>query len=121
MARLLFRLTHVPDDEAQDVRTLLTTHDIHFYETDAGFWRVGVDALWLPNDNQYSVAKNLIDAYQLERTEQQQQYYLTLKEQGLLPSVWQTVSKNFLKIMGVIFAIIFLLGFLLLPFVFLKN
>ena len=43
MAMLLFKLNNVPDDEAMDVRQLLDDNGIHYYETDAGRWRVGVD------------------------------------------------------------------------------
>ena len=37
MATLLFRLNDVPQDEADDVRQLLTDKGIDFYETHAGF------------------------------------------------------------------------------------
>ena len=38
MATLLFRLRHVPDDEADDVRALLEENGIDFYETTPGNW-----------------------------------------------------------------------------------
>lgn len=37
-AKILFRLSGVPDDEADDVRMLLTDNAIDFYETSAGNW-----------------------------------------------------------------------------------
>ena len=49
MAHLLFRLRHVTDEEAMEVRQLLDEHGFDVYETQAGFFRLGVDAIWLRN------------------------------------------------------------------------
>jgi hypothetical protein len=38
MAKILFRLNGVSDEEANDVRELLANHAIDFYETSAGNW-----------------------------------------------------------------------------------
>ena len=59
MARLLFKLAQVPDDEAQEIRTLLNDHQITYYETDAGFFRVGLDAIWLADGTQEERAREL--------------------------------------------------------------
>ena len=42
MSKLLFRLRNVPDDEADEVRELLTQHSIEFYETGAGNWGISM-------------------------------------------------------------------------------
>ena len=67
MAKLLFKLTQVPVDEALQVRQLLQSQDIDYYETDAGTWGVGVAAIWLPDSQQFEQAKALIKQYQCER------------------------------------------------------
>lgn len=41
MAKLLFRLRHVTDEEAMEVRDLLAAHGFDTYETQAGFFRLG--------------------------------------------------------------------------------
>jgi len=69
MAELLFKLTHVPVDEALQVRQLLQSQDIDYYETDAGTWGVGIAAIWLPDNQQLEQAKKLIEQYQRERCE----------------------------------------------------
>ncbi len=117
MARLLFKLAQVPDDEANDIRTLLAEHSIAFYETDAGFWRVGLDAIWLVNGEQESQARELIQRYQQERLAQQRDIHARLAEQGDIPSVWQRVKAHPVRALGLLLAISFVLALTLLPFV----
>lgn len=117
MARLLFKLNNVPDDEAQDIRELLTTENIHFYETDAGFWRVGLDAIWLPDDEQEEKARELVRTYQENRTAQQQKNYAELVEQGQVPSLWQHFCMQPVRFIALVIAILFVLGLTLIPFV----
>ena len=47
MSKLLFKMRHVPEDEAQEVRELLASNKIEFFETFAGNWGVSMPALWL--------------------------------------------------------------------------
>lgn len=67
MAKLLFHLRHVPDDEADEVRQLLTTHELDWYETRAGLWGLSAPALWLRDADQYPRARSLLDDYQQTR------------------------------------------------------
>ncbi|CAA0081985.1 Uncharacterised protein [Halioglobus japonicus] len=67
MAVLIFRLNGVSDEEAQDVRDLLADNALDSYETSAGRWGVSVAGLWLVNESDKTKARELIDAYQLER------------------------------------------------------
>ncbi|MFT4520646.1 MAG: hypothetical protein ACI9JM_003050 [Halioglobus sp.] len=67
MAVLIFRLNDVSDEEAQDVRDLLSDNALNSYETSAGRWGFSVAGLWLVNENDKVLARELIDAYQLER------------------------------------------------------
>ena len=67
MATLIFRLSGVSKEEAQDVRDLLSDNALDSYETSAGRWGVSVAGLWLVNENDKVRARKLIDAYQLER------------------------------------------------------
>ncbi len=71
MAKLIFRLNSVPDDEAEDVRNLLTEHKIDFYESPPGNWGISMHGLWLNDESQTERAKKIIDEYQRERYETQ--------------------------------------------------
>ena len=68
MSTLLFRLNGVGEDEANDVRALLDTNDIAYYETDAGRWGISIAALWLNDKAQLEQARTLLDDYQRQRS-----------------------------------------------------
>jgi len=121
MTILLFKLQNVPDDEAADVRELLAENDIYFYETHAGFWRLGVDGLWLPDDTNLERARGLIRAYQVERTANQQKIYADLVEQGQAPTLWQNFLVSPLRFVLLILAVFFVLTLTLAPFGFMAK
>ncbi|MFC3116671.1 DUF6164 family protein [Cellvibrio fontiphilus] len=117
MARLLFKLAQVPDDEAQEIRNLLDEHQIAYYETDAGLFRVGLDAIWLADGSREEEARKLLGDYQSERAARQQQNYAQLVEAGQAPNLWQHFCAQPLRFIGLVIAIIFVAGLTLLPFV----
>ncbi len=82
MPILLFSLRGVPEDEAFEVRELLTEHEINFYETSAGNWGVSMPALWLRDDSELEKARQLLDEYQRQRQITQRQLYLQQKQTG---------------------------------------
>tara|TARA_R110001583_G_scaffold100552_1_gene246609 strand:- start:407 stop:748 length:342 start_codon:yes stop_codon:yes gene_type:complete len=69
MAKLLFRLNGVTNDEAEDVRTLLAEADLSVYETHAGRWGLSVAAIWIRDESEYEAARAIIDTYQQIRYE----------------------------------------------------
>lgn len=69
MAKLLFKLHGVPEDEADDVRHLLTEAGIPFYETSAGNWGVSLAAIWLPDESLWDRAQSVLEEYQQSRLE----------------------------------------------------
>lgn len=68
MATLVFRLRQVPDEEADDVRTLLDDAGIKWYETTAGNWGIAMPGLWVADSGDALCARALIDDYQRTRT-----------------------------------------------------
>ena len=93
MATLLFRLRHVPEDEAEEVRALLEDHDIDFYETSAGNWRISMPAIWIRNEDQLPLARQLLDQYQQSRYRNARAQYEQLRQSGEHRTLW----KNFLE------------------------
>ena len=67
MAHLLFKLKGVPETEADEVRALLTEHQIDFYETPPSIWGVSMEAIWLRDDEQLVTAQQLLHEYQQRR------------------------------------------------------
>lgn len=80
MPRLLFNLRGVPEDEADEVRELLTEQEIDFYETSAGNWGVSMPALWLRNDADLEKARYVLNQYQQQRFLTARANYLQLKK-----------------------------------------
>jgi len=61
MSALLFSLRNVPYDEAEEIRQLLTSSEVEFYETPAGKWGISSPAIWLQDKNELQRAKSLIE------------------------------------------------------------
>jgi hypothetical protein len=89
MALLFFRLRGVPDDEADEIRQILTDNAIDFYETNAGNWGISLPAIWLSHQDDEAKARLLFDEYQRQRAGQQRAIYLELKRQGKQPGFWR--------------------------------
>lgn len=116
MATLLFRLNNVPEDEAEDIRQLLDDKGFSFYETHAGFFGLGVAAIWLINDQQLPLARAIIDEYQAKRAIKQRQQYEELRASGEIPDFFQSIWQHPFRFLGVLLLILFVLSLMLIPF-----
>jgi hypothetical protein len=105
MSKLLFHLRGVPEDEATEVRELLTTQDIAFYETSAGNWGASMPALWLAHDDDLEKARTLLDSYQQQRYISQRQAYLQCKQAGQHNTLRKAFAEKPLLCMAYLFAI----------------
>jgi len=94
MAKILFRLNGVSDDETNDVRELLTNNAIDFYETSSGNWGVSMPAIWLSEDSQFEKAQALLNTYQNERTIRMREEYARLKREGKNKTFADSVAQN---------------------------
>ncbi len=115
MAKLLFKLNQVPDDEANEIRDLLNQAEVSFYETSSGRWGLSFAAIWLDDEKQFEQAKNLLDEYQLQRSQTNQQNYQSLKQQGSL-SFWRMFSHSPIKTIAVLLFVGILLYLTINPF-----
>ncbi len=119
MPTLLFKLRHVPDDEAEEVRELLKNHHIDFYETNAGTWGISLPALWLHHDTQLEEAKYLIHDYQQARAQHAQSSYQKQCQSGEQRTILTLIQESPMKFFGYVFAITFVLYLLTVPVTFL--
>lgn len=111
MAKLIFKMRDVPDDEAEEVRKLLEDEQIEYFETSAGNWGVSMPALWLKDESQFSQARDLIDEYQLQRSERIKREYSESIESGEAKSMWNSFSENpirFAAYMALISVVLFI-------------
>ncbi len=89
MAKLIFRLRGVPDDEAREVRELLDQHDVDYYETSAGNWGMSMPGLWLVNNSEKDHVKMLIDDYQGQRVIRVRAERAERETRGERHTLWQ--------------------------------
>jgi hypothetical protein len=82
MSKHLYNLRGVPEDELDEIRSLLLEHHIDFYETPAGNWGISSPAAWLNDAGQLAEARALLEGYQRQRAASAQSEYRQLQEQG---------------------------------------
>lgn len=119
MATLLFKLRGVPDDEAEDVRELLTKHHIAYYETTAGSWGISLPAIWLHDKDQLEQAQGLLMQYQKERAEKARKAYAEQCRQGTQRTMLTLFLESPVKWLAYIFVIVFVLYLATVPVTFL--
>lgn len=112
MAKLLFKLNGVPDDEAQAVRALLTEAGIPFYETEAGNWGISLAAIWLRDDERLDEAKNLLDTYQQERHEDARERAREAPPEAF----WQRLWRQPLQVLAMLALVVAILYISIVPF-----
>ncbi|MBZ5488828.1 hypothetical protein HW452_14985 [Halomonas aquamarina] len=116
MAHLLFRLSHVTDEEAQEVRALLDEHGFDVYETQAGVFRLGVDAIWLRDERQREAAETVLAAYQAERFDQARRELQAARAAGKAPTLARRLLEHPVQVVLVLVAIGLIGALALLPF-----
>lgn len=117
MAHLLFRLRYVTDEEAMEVRQLLDEQGFDVYETQAGFFRLGVDAIWLRNPAQREAAEAALAAYQEKRQASARQEHEEAVARGDAPTLWRRFLAHPVQVALVVIAVAMIALLTLLPFV----
>lgn len=112
----LFSLRNVPDDEAEEVRALLTDNHIDFYETSAGNWGISTPGLWLREEDQLQQAEELLERYQETRAEQQREIYQQLKSEGKHKTFIDMIAEEPLKVIAYIAIVLVIIYFSTKPF-----
>ena len=121
MSRLLLNLRNVPDDEADDVRAMLDTHGIAFYETRPSMWGVSSGGIWVNDDAAIVVAKRLMAEYQAQRQSSARAAYAAAREAGTAETFWSMLRAEPGRVALTLLAILFLLGLVALPIVLLRG
>ncbi len=116
MAILLFKLNAVPDDEAYDIRLLLTDNNIDYYETSAGNWGISLAGIWLRDHHQLVQARSLIDHYEQTRYQQARAEYDQLRAKGQHRTLARMLRENPLRFLAYLAAISLILYFSIKPF-----
>jgi hypothetical protein len=116
MAKLIFKLKSVPNDEAEDIKNLLTENKIDFYESPAGNWGISMHALWLNDESQSIQAKQLIDEYQLERGRRIRLETQQKKDEGEYETLFQRLLNRPVQFIALLAIILLILYLSIMPF-----
>jgi hypothetical protein len=106
MTILLFNLRGVPEDEADEVRELLTEQNIDFYETSAGNWGMSMPALWLKYDTDLEKARQVLNVYQQQRFLTSRENYLQHKKSNQQKTLLKAFMEKPLLYWAYIFAML---------------
>jgi len=116
MAKILFRLRQVPDEEADEVRDLLDQHAIDWYETAAGKFLISFPAIWLRDESQEDKAKALLEDYQQQRLVKVRAEYAALEAKGEQETLLQRVVSRPGPVLLALLAVCFILYISIKPF-----
>ena len=116
MARKLFSLRNVPEDEAEEIRMLLREHGIEFHETSSGFLDLMTAAIWVDDDSRFEVARALLDNYQQARYQQARTAYHQLRTENRHTKFSDQLRREPLKLLLYLLLALGLLLLTTLPF-----
>ena len=116
MAKLLFKLRDVPDDELQDIHELLENNNLDTYETQAGNWGISFPGLWLVDESRFKEARQLIDDYQAQRSQRLKSEWAEQKTQGQHTTLLQMVARRPLATLALVAFCVVVLYFSVAPF-----
>ena len=115
MQTLLLNLRHVPDDEADEVRALLSTNRIPFYETAPNRWGVSAGAIWIRDEGDAATAKALMADYQARRSAQGRAAWVDAQRDGSAPTWRSQLREAPLRVIAILVAIIAIVAVSLWP------
>ena len=116
MAKLIFKLKSASYEEADDIKNLLTENKIDFYETPAGNWGISMNALWLKDEAQSIQAKQLIDEYQLIRSQRIKLETQQKIDNGEIETFFQRLLSRPVQFITILAIILFILYISIMPF-----
>ncbi len=94
MPKLLLNLRDVPEDEADEVRTLLKNRGIVFYETKPGPWGISMGGIWLRHDTQWPTARALLDEYASDRQMRVRAQWIDDLREGRADTSWTRFRRH---------------------------
>jgi len=115
MSKLLLNLRDVPDDEADDVRRLLDSGAIGYYETRPSPWGISGGAIWIRDDGDVAEAKRLMAEYQRERQARAREERAEAERTGTWETFADVLRTQPLRVALAVIAIALMLGLMAVP------
>jgi len=117
MAKQLLNLRGVPDDEADEVRELLQSHHIPYYETPPNQWGLSMGAIWLRHNEHAREAKRLLAEYQAERFQRMRAEHEEQKREGTADTTASLFRRDPLRCLLYLALVGIILYFSIKPFI----
>jgi hypothetical protein len=121
MSKLLLNLRNVLEDEADDVRAMLQTHRIEFYETQPSRWGISYGGIWISDDADVAQAKRLMADYQAQRQTRVRAEHAAAIKDGTAETFLGVLRAQPGRVALTALAILVLLGLVALPVVLLRQ
>jgi len=115
MATLLLNLRNVPEDEAREVRELLTEAGVGYYETPPNRWFISMGGIWARAE-EAEHARELVADYQRRRGEAARQAHAELRAAGDGPTFIHRLRERPLEVFARLVLAMVLIGITLWPF-----
>ena len=113
MAKLLFKLSGVPEDEAEEIRQTLEEKEIDYYETSSGLLGLSFAGIWVKEEEQFDNAQAILDEYQKQRLASAVQ---RRQESGESLSLWKAFLASPIRMTLVIVFVLAVLYLAISPF-----
>ena len=110
MAKLFLNLRNVPADEADEVRDLLRSNAIDFYETQPSPWGISAGGLWIEDADQWARAKVLMAGYQAQRRDHARSERATAEREGRADTFGGLLRDRPLYVAGIVAAMLFIIA-----------
>ncbi len=122
MSKLLLNLRMVLDDEADDVRAMLDSHRIEFYETQPSRWGISHGGIWVTHDEDIVRAKALMANYQAGRGQRMREERAAALRDGTAETFASILQREPVRVVLTALAILALLGLVaLVPLLLMRH
>lgn len=110
MAKLFLNLRNVPADEADEVREMLRTQAIDFYETPPSSWGVSAGGLWIESADELARAKVLMADYQTRRRDGARAEQASAEREGRAETFGSLFRERPMYVVGMLAAMLFIIA-----------
>jgi hypothetical protein len=121
MSKLLLNLRDVPDDEAGDVRSMLDSKRIAYYEIPPSFWGISSGGIWVTEDADFAEAKRALDDYERQRSDRVRAEYATARREGTAETFIGILRSDPMRVALALLGILLALGLVALPVILLRG
>lgn len=116
MPSRLLALRDVTDEEVEEIRSLLESNDIDYYETPPSGWGISAGAIWIKDGGPVDEARSLLEQYQHERSRRVREQFAKLKRDGRAETTLSRVRREPVRTLVYLAVIALVLYLSTLPF-----